>query len=615
MYMSNITHPDGHKETLQSFESHLSSHRITPCAKAISALLLVLGSTGACANNYNQPKLTQEQQRQAILWAQERQSKIRDLQYSLAARQTQYLDSPAHKNDISEIDTVSNLAIIIPELLIELPTSINFITKHINATSKVTHKVISAASPSEITALALATIIAVQPQAKAEAEKEILRRKQSTKDNVSSIANMVNKLLSNKTSTQDTPTQKNDNKDNKKVDNDSLSTEVDNALAEVGNLGQIIVSNPISNLLFAAEPEATETAQKTLSSPENAVPAQVPKAAPKAVSTPPLNISHNPQAGSYLANQMAAQQMFITDNLQHRQRETRYIDPITGKEKISSMWLNTTGAKSRFNSGNGQLQTKSHRYAIQLGGTLNEWSSGGDDKGILGITAGLGKSTSHSHSTSSQHKSDGSVNGYNLGLYNIWYADNQTQLGPYIDLLTQYGWFHNQVKAPTGITGANYKSYVFTTALESGYKFQLLEKADARLFIQPKAKVSWQRMSGVQDKGSAGAQVILEENNVVATQLGMRTSLELDIDTLSSNRTLQLSPSFEANWIHNGNNKGVWLESTNITPQGNNNIADLKLGIEANIDSNLRLWTHLGHQFGGHNYSDTQAMLGANYRF
>ncbi|WP_231845251.1 autotransporter outer membrane beta-barrel domain-containing protein [Yersinia enterocolitica] len=567
----------------------------------------------------------QQRQLQAILWERERQSTLRDLQ-SQAARQAQYLDSPAHKNGISEIDTVRNLAIIIPELFIELPESINIITKHTelpesiniitkhtNATSQVIHEVISAVSPSEITALALATIIAVQ--AKAEAEKEILRRKQSTKDNVSSIANMVNKLLSNKTSTQDTPTQKNDNKDNKKVDNDSLSTEVDNALAEVGNLGQIIVSNPISNLLFAAEPEATETAQKALSSPESAVPAQVPKAAPKAVSKPPLNISHNPQAGSYLANQMAAQQMFITDNLQHRQRETRYIDPITGKEKVSSMWLNTTGAKSRFNSGNGQLQTKSHRYAIQLGGTLNEWSSGGDDKGILGITAGLGKSTSHSHSTSSQHKSDGSVNGYNLGLYSIWYADNQTQLGPYIDLLAQYGWFHNQVKAPAGITGANYKSYVFTTALESGYKFQLLEKADARLFIQPKAKVSWQRMSGVQDKGSAGAQVILEENNVVATQLGMRTSLELDIDTLSSNRTLQLSPSFEANWIHNGNNKGVWLESTNITPQGNNNIADLKLGIEANIDSNLQLWTHLGHQFGGHNYSDTQAMLGANYRF
>ncbi|HIH7648279.1 TPA: autotransporter outer membrane beta-barrel domain-containing protein, partial [Yersinia enterocolitica] len=59
----------------------------------------------------------------------------------------------------------------------------------------------------------------------------------------------------------------------------------------------------------------------------------------------------------------------------------------------------------------------------------------------------------------------------------------------------------------------------------------------------------------------------------------------------------------------------IELVSVNVSPQGNNNIADLKLGIEANIDSNLRLWTYLGHQFGGHNYSDTQATVGMNYRF
>ncbi|MDN0108735.1 autotransporter outer membrane beta-barrel domain-containing protein, partial [Yersinia rochesterensis] len=377
-----------------------------------------------------------------------------------------------------------------------------------------------------------------------------------------------------------------------------------------------------------AKPDAkAKTAKKALSSPPTPPPAQVPKAVPK----PAPVISHNPQVGSYIANQIAAQQMFITDDLQYRQGETRYIDPVTGEEKVSSLWINTSGAKNRFNSGNDQLRTKSNRYAIQLGGTINKWSSGGDDQGILGITAGFGKSTNHSHSTSSHHQAQGSVDGYNLGLYSIWYADNQTRLGPYIDLLTQYGWFNNQVKAPNVTTAANYKSYLFTSALETGYKIQLLETADTKLSIQPRAKVMWQRTSGLLHQEPNAILINVEEDNAVTTKLGMRTVLEFNIDTLSSAKNLQISPSFEANWIHSRVNQGVQLSrvnvtprsvqnkielaSVNVSPQGNNNIADLKLGIEANIDSNLRLWTHLGHQFGGHNYNDTQVTLGANYRF
>ncbi|MGE4801590.1 autotransporter outer membrane beta-barrel domain-containing protein [Yersinia hibernica] len=361
-----------------------------------------------------------------------------------------------------------------------------------------------------------------------------------------------------------------------------------------------------------AEPKAKPAVQTKVASKS---PSRSKKKALAPAPKPAIIISHNPQAGNYLANQAAAQQMFMADDLHHRQREIRYIDPITGEQKVSSMWLNTSAAKSRFNSGNSQLQTKSHRYAIQLGGTLSQWSSGAGDLGTLGITTGLGKSTNRSHSSATQHQAQGSVDGYNLGLYHIWYADNQTRLGPYIDLLTQYGWFNNQVKAHHVISGANYKSYVFTGALETGYKVQLVETADSRLLIQPKAKVSWQRMSGMQYKEATGTQIMIEESQAVATKLGIRTALELDIATLSSTKTLQLSPSFEANWIHNSDNKGIWFGTTNIKPQGNSNIADLKLGIEANIDSHLRLWTHLGHQLGGSRYSDTQATLGANYRF
>ncbi|WP_145572650.1 autotransporter family protein [Yersinia mollaretii] len=339
-----------------------------------------------------------------------------------------------------------------------------------------------------------------------------------------------------------------------------------------------------------------------------------PKAAPIPAPKPVPAIKDNPQIGSYIANQINAQKMFITDDLQHRQRETHYIDPITGEKKSTHMWLNTYNAKNRYNSGDKQLHTKSSRYAIQLGGPISKWSSGGNDQGLLGITAGFGRATSDSHAIESNRYARGTVEGYNLGLYHLWHANNDTQLGLYIDLLAQYSFFKNQARTQGLGAFTNYKSYLFTTALETGYKAQLFEKKQARLFVQPNAKVSWQRASGLQHYKATDAQVTIEESDSVATKLGIRTALEFDVDTLSA-KALQVSPSFEANWMHDNGNKGAWLSHTYVAPQGNRSIAELKLGIEGKINSNLQLWTHVGQQFGHEKYSETQITLGGNYHF
>ncbi|WP_261369272.1 autotransporter family protein [Yersinia mollaretii] len=339
-----------------------------------------------------------------------------------------------------------------------------------------------------------------------------------------------------------------------------------------------------------------------------------PKAAPIPTPKPVPAIKDNPQIGSYIANQISAQKMFITDDLQHRQRETHYIDPITGEKKSTHMWLNTYSAKNRYNSGDKQLHTKSSRYAIQLGGPISKWSRGGNDQGLLGITAGFGRATSDSHAIESNRFSRGTVEGYNLGLYHLWYANNDTQLGLYIDLLAQYSFFKNQARTQGLGAFTNYKSYLFTTALETGYKVQLIEKEQARLFVQPNAKVSWQRASGLQHHKATDAQVTIEESNSVATKLGIRTALEFDVDTLSA-KALQVSPSFEANWMHDNGNKGAWLSHTYVAPQGNRSIAELKLGIEGKINSKLQLWTHVGQEFGHDKYSETRATIGGNYHF
>ncbi|WP_260505664.1 autotransporter outer membrane beta-barrel domain-containing protein [Yersinia enterocolitica] len=589
MYISNIIQPNGRAKNISSNDVR---YRLSPCAKAISTLLLVFSSTFAWADvdtdkktenikNLRQQLQQYQEMRQHKQYLLDDFVKVRD---RITELKSSYLQG-------EEPETVKQKE----ELLAQQLEYLGRQKEQHKHNLEPLEQQLQQDHPSiwsTIQGIELheATLVNMRKELELEQPPE---QKQRLEQKVAELEKDINRL------------------------NDQLLQETESTLE---------ITPAVEAAVDSADKVEAGSSKSEKAAAEKAA-AAVKPVAPK----PAPIIGHNPQVGSYIANQIAAQQMFITDDLQYRLGETRYIDAVTGEEKVSSLWINTSGAKNRFNSGNDQLRTKSNRYAIQLGGTLNKWSSSGDDQGILGVTAGFGKSTSHSHSTSSHHQAQGSVDGYNLGLYSIWYADNHTRLGPYIDLLAQYGGFNNQIKAPNVTTAANYKSYLFTSALETGYKIQLIDTADTKLSLQPRAKVMWQRTSGLQHKEPNAILINVEEDNAVTTKLGMRTVLEFDIDTLSSAKSLQISPSFEANWIHSRVNQGVQLSraytspqrvqdkielaSVNVSPQGNKNIADLKLGIEANIDSNLRLWTYLGHQFGGHNYSDTQATVGMNYRF
>ncbi len=609
MYISNIIQPNGHAKNISSNDAR---YRLSPCAKAISALLLVFSSTVAWADDkapiLDTPMTVTPPP--SLIPGQyippQREIPSDPVTWGDGHRPDNY---NSHKKIppapiISHVSNMLEAGTVLPEAISELNSRKDDIAAYRKELARViveneqhsntllpSKLIASATQHSKITPLFSNPLVN---------ELRLIGLSETKRIDIQHIQ-MLDKLYDEEIEKEKALVRK----ITKPLNNIVPTAVVNDVYQEIESVFDDATIKAVAAEKAAAEKVAAE------------------KVAPI--------IGHNPQVGSYIANQIAAQQMFITDDLQYRLGETRYIDPVTGEEKVSSLWINTSAAKNRFNSGNGQLRIKSNRYAIQLGGTVNKWSSGGDDQGILGVTAGLGKSTNHSHSTSSHHQAQGSVDGYNLGLYSIWYADSHTRLGPYIDLLAQYGWFNNQIKAPNVTTAANYKSYLFTSALETGYKIQLIDTADTKLSLQPRAKVMWQRTSGLLHKEPNAILINVEEDNAVTTKLGMRTVLEFDIDTLSSAKSLQISPSFEANWIHSRVNQGVQLSraytspqrvqdkielvSVNVSPQGNKNIADLKLGIEANIDSNLRLWTYLGHQFGGHNYSDTQATVGMNYRF
>ena len=97
-----------------------------------------------------------------------------------------------------------------------------------------------------------------------------------------------------------------------------------------------------------------------------------------------------PEFGSYLANNLAANTLFIS-RLHDRPGETQYTDVLTGEKKITSMWIRNVGIHTRFHDSSEQLKTQSNNYVLQMGGDLAQWSSDGLDRWHLGLMAGYAR--------------------------------------------------------------------------------------------------------------------------------------------------------------------------------------------------------------------------------
>lgn len=191
------------------------------------------------------------------------------------------------------------------------------------------------------------------------------------------------------------------------------------------------------------------------------------------VAPPVTEQQYRPEAGSYLANNYAANTLFMT-RLHDRLGETQYIDMLTGEKKVTSMWMRNVGAHTRFKDGSGQLKTQSNSYVLQLGGDLAQWSSDGLDRWHIGAMAGYANSQNRTQSSLTGYHSRGQVTGYSVGLYGTWYANDADKTGTYVDTWMLYNWFDNKVMGQEQAT-EKYKSSGITASVEAGYSFKLGE--------------------------------------------------------------------------------------------------------------------------------------------
>lgn len=326
----------------------------------------------------------------------------------------------------------------------------------------------------------------------------------------------------------------------------------------------------------------------------------------------PVEHQYRPEFGSYLANNYAANTMFIT-RLHDRLGETQYTDMLTGEEKVTTMWMRNVGGHNRFTDGSGQLKTNANRYVLQLGGDLAQWSSDGLDRWHLGAMAGYANQKSKTRNSYTGYSSRGQVDGYSVGLYATWYANEADKTGTYLDSWVLYNWFDNTVSGEH-LASENYKSDGITASVEGGYSFLVGESENKTYWIQPKAQVIWMDVQADSHREHNGTVVKDKTDGNLMTRLGVRAYLKGHAEK-DADKSRDFQPFIEANWIHNTNNQTVQMGSIKDDISGTLNIGELKVGIEGQINPRLQVWGNVAQQMGDNSYSDTSAMLGVKYSF
>ncbi|WP_032940656.1 intestinal colonization autotransporter adhesin MisL [Citrobacter youngae] len=321
---------------------------------------------------------------------------------------------------------------------------------------------------------------------------------------------------------------------------------------------------------------------------------------------------YRPEAGSYLANNYAANTLFMT-RLHDRLGETQYVDMLTGEKKVTSLWMRNVGAHTRFKDGSGQLKTQSNSYVLQLGGDLAQWSSDGLDRWHIGAMAGYANSQNRTQSSLTGYHSRGQVTGYSVGLYGTWYANDADKTGTYVDTWALYNWFDNKVMGQEQ-AAEKYKSSGITASVEAGYSFKLGESERSSYWLQPKAQVVWMDVQADSHREANGTRVKDNTDGNLMTRLGVKAFIN-GHNAIDDGKSREFQPFVEANWIHNTQTTSVKMDDVSNDMRGTKNIGELKVGVEGQITPRLNVWSNVAQQVGDKGYSDTRGMLGVKYNF
>ncbi|EAA9362631.1 fibronectin-binding autotransporter adhesin ShdA [Salmonella enterica] len=308
--------------------------------------------------------------------------------------------------------------------------------------------------------------------------------------------------------------------------------------------------------------------------------------------------------GAYMGNQWMARNLQMQTLYDREGSQYRNAD--------GSVWARFKAGKAESEAVSGNIDMDSNYSQFQLGGDILAWGNGRQSV-TVGVMASYinadTDSTGNRGADGSQFTSSGNVDGYNLGVYATWFADAQTHSGAYVDSWYQYGFYNNSVES--GDAGSeSYDSTANAVSLETGYRYDIALSNGNTVSLTPQAQVVWQNYSADSVKDNYGTRIDGQDGDSWTTRLGLRVDGKL----YKGSRTV-IQPFAEANWLHTSDDVSVSFDDATVKQDLPANRAELKVGLQADIDKQWSVRAQVAGQTGSNDFGDLNGSLNLRYNW
>jgi len=301
-----------------------------------------------------------------------------------------------------------------------------------------------------------------------------------------------------------------------------------------------------------------------------------------------------PEAGAYLANQFALDQLLRHGWRDRQGGSTAATDGVRG-------WARVDATQSKLGAVDDQLDLRVDRSRLQLGADVGVFDNGRGRVGVMGTAA---RSSATSRSDLTGYSARGKVEGGALGVYGNWANDAM-----YVDASVQRGQFRNRVQGE-GLAGERYDSDIWQSSLEAGYRFNIGQIGSTALSLQPELQLVYTDAKTDVHTETNGTVVRAAGNSGLSGRAGLRLQGEGHSAVGAS-----VSPYLAANWYRDGAGNGIAFDDEVLKAGIPRNRYELSAGACVEFRSGFSAWGGFGVMRGDSDYREATANLSVAYKW